>query len=225
MANFKTVKLAGNRALEELQVCRAAYRISGEYPFLIGNADDLELVQEAAESNDCDFDEIIRHSMNLDLENWLGERREEAAEYEFSMEETQGDWPGEVDEKGAIGLHKDILTGEIKPEVFLGLAKIAEPWQLPAALSYGGWNECPEAETHCAFFRKWQAEFGAEIVGMSGDVVECVVKNPPQTKEAAMDLAWQQYWYCSDIVEQGCGSVSNLGATLINSDYWYFWWD
>ena len=28
-----------------------------------------------------------------------------------------------------------------------------------------------------------------------------------------------------DIVEQGCGSVSYLAATLINSPYWYFWWD
>ncbi|MBL8817724.1 MAG: DUF4253 domain-containing protein [Planctomyces sp.] len=28
-----------------------------------------------------------------------------------------------------------------------------------------------------------------------------------------------------DIVEQGCESISNLAATLVNSGYWYFWWD
>jgi hypothetical protein len=27
------------------------------------------------------------------------------------------------------------------------------------------------------------------------------------------------------IVDQGVGDVSTLAATLINSKYWYFWWD
>jgi hypothetical protein len=40
-----------------------------------------------------------------------------------------------------------------------------------------------------------------------------------------MALAWEQYWYCLDIVDQGVGSVSALAATLLNSTYWYFWWD
>jgi hypothetical protein len=38
-------------------------------------------------------------------------------------------------------------------------------------------------------------------------------------------LAREQYLYCSDIVWQGVGSVSNLSKTLLNSNYWYFWWD
>ncbi|MBI5726174.1 MAG: DUF4253 domain-containing protein [Planctomycetes bacterium] len=96
---------------------------------------------------------------------------------------------------------------------------------MPAFLKCGAWNECPEAAVHCAFHREWQAEFGAEITGMSGDIVECTVANPPLNKEVAIKLAWQQYWYCADIVGQGCESISNLAATLLNSPYWYFWWD
>lgn len=42
----------------------------------------------------------------------------------------------------------------------------------------------------------------AEITGMSGDVVECVVKNPPITQKAATVLAWQQYRRRADIVHQ-----------------------
>jgi hypothetical protein len=26
-------------------------------------------------------------------------------------------------------------------------------------------------------------------------------------------------------VAQGCNSISNLGATILNSPYWFFWWD
>jgi hypothetical protein len=92
-------------------------------------------------------------------------------------------------------------------------------------LKYGAWNECPGPEVHCAFHREWQERFGAEITGMSDDVVECAVKNPPIDRKAAVVLAWEQYWYCSDIVDQECESVSKLAATLINSPYWYFWWD
>jgi hypothetical protein len=87
-----------------------------------------------------------------------------------------GEWPGEVADKGSIGLHKDVLSGKTKPEVYLGLAKIERPWHLPAVLKYGAWNECPEPEIHGAFHRQWQERHGAEITGMSGDVVECAVE-------------------------------------------------
>jgi hypothetical protein len=66
---------------------------------------------------------------------------------------------------------------------------------------------------------------GAEIAGVSGDVIECIVANPPRDKEQSMNLAWEQYLYCQDIVVQGRETISNLAATLLNSPYWYFWWD
>ncbi len=223
--SFTTAKITGADAIAELEARRASFRETGEYPFLIGDTEELERVKEAAEFNDQSFDDIIRGASEVDLQKWMAERRAEAEEYEFSPEDTLGTWPGEVAEKGSVSLHRDVLTGKIKPEVFLGNALIKEPWHLPAVLKYGAWNDCPESEVHCAFFRKWQTEFGAQIVGMSGDVVECVVTNPPLDEATAIELAWQQYWYCPDIVEQGCGSVSNLAATLLNSPYWYFWWD
>lgn len=223
--SFTTLKVPGPAAIETLESRRHAYPQSGEYPFLIGDANELERVREAAEYNKQDVEELVRESLSLDLSSWLGERREEAEEYEFSEDDALGEWPGEVSEKGSISLHFDVLSRKIKKEVFLGLARIEQPWQLPAVLKYGAWNDCPSPEVHCAFHRKWQSEFGAEIVGVSGDIIECAVKNPPRDKAAAIELAWQQYWYCADIVEQGCETVSNLAATLINSRYWYFWWD
>lgn len=60
---------------------------------------------------------------------------------------------------------------------------------------------------------------------MSGDVIECAVRNPPADQQAATDLAYEQYCYCGDIVEQGCGSVMNLAANRQYSPYWYSWWN
>jgi hypothetical protein len=219
------LKIAGVDAIRILDEHRSRYPATGLYPFLIGDADELDQIQEAAEFNEQDPAAIVAASLNVSIADWIAGRKKEAEEYEFNPDESLGEWPGDISDKGSIGLHKDVLSGEIKPEVYLGLAKIESPWRLPAALRYGAWNDCPEPEVHCAFHREWQERFGAEITGMSGDVVECVVASPPTDRETAIALAWEQFWYCTDIVEQGCGSISALAATLLNSPYWYFWWD
>ena len=43
---------------------------------------------------------------------------------------------------------------------------------------------------------------------MSSDVIECKVANPPRDREAAVALAWEQFWYWEDIVYQGCETVN-----------------
>jgi hypothetical protein len=223
--DFTSLTIPGTDAIRLLHEHRSRYPVTGQYPFLIGDAEELERMRETAEFNEQNPATIIQSSFGIYIAEWIAERRKQAEEYEFSPDETLGEWPGEIHEKGSIGLHKDVLSGRIKPQVYLGLAKIEQPWHLPAILKYGAWNDCPEAEVHCAFHREWHERLGAEITGMSGDVVECTVKNPPTDRQSATILAWEQYWYCADIVEQGCGSVSKLAATLINSSYWYFWWD
>lgn len=223
--DFKSVKVVGADALKLLAEHRSRYPSTGDYPFLIGDGEELERIEEASELNQHDPEANIRRSSEINRVQWIAKKRQEAEHYGFSAKDTLGEWPDEITEKGSILLHKDILTGKIKPEIYLGLAPIRKPWHLPAMLRYGGWNDCPFAEVHCAFHHQWFERFGAEITGMSGDVVECTVANPPRDREKATALAWEQYWYCTDIVDQGCESVSNLAATLINSHYWYFWWD
>ncbi len=222
---FATMKVAGADAIRTLEDYRSRYPSTGQYPFLIGDEEELDRIEEAAGFSERDPAAIIQASSDVSIANWIAARRNEAEEDELLSDDAFGEWPGEILAKGSISLHKDILTGEIKPEIYLGLAPIEKPWQLPAIVKYGAWNECPESEVHCAFHREWYAEFGAEITGISGDVVECMVARPPTSRKVAERLAWEQFWYCADIVEQGCGSVANLAATLLNSPYWYFWWD
>jgi hypothetical protein len=107
----------------------------------------------------------------------------------------------------------------------MGLVPTTTPWEVPAFLRMGGWNSCPDAAVHCAIHRYWQSQFGAVIVAATADVVEMDVSRPPGTREAAMELAKQQYNYCSDIVDQGTETLSLLAASLLNGAAWYFWWD
>jgi hypothetical protein len=222
---FDTLEIPGRKAVEILHAHRAEFGRTGVYPFLIGNADELSRLSEAGECDDRTPSEIIDMSHRVSVAHWIEERRDEAAEYEFDRAATEGLWPGEIAAKGEILIHRDVLSQRIHPVVYLGLARIESPWHLPAVTKNGSWNACPDPEAHCAFFRHWEKDYGAEIVTLSGDVIECLVSRPPTSREAAMELAWQQYWYCSDVVEQGVETVANLAATVLNSNYWYFWWD
>ncbi len=222
---FTSLKIRGSDAIRSLEELRYRFTTTGEYPFLIGDADELERIKELPDFNLGTSSSLIHASAEIRIEDWIAKKRKEADEDELSPEEFLGEWPGEILEKGSIRIHKDIGTDEFLPDVYIGLAKLEQPWQLPAVLRYGAWNDCPHPEVHAAFHRRWQERYGAEIVSMSGDVVECTVRNPPRDQAAAMALAMDQYWYCMDIVHQGCESVSNLAATLMNSDYWFFWWD
>jgi hypothetical protein len=96
---------------------------------------------------------------------------------------------------------------------------------IPAYLNWGNWNGCPAPEYHIAALRPWRDPFGAELIGLSHDVMNIRVKRRPETRNAALDLAREQYVYCSDIVDQGVETLSALAAVLMQSDWWYFWWD
>ncbi|WP_417374963.1 DUF4253 domain-containing protein [Gimesia maris] len=222
---FTSIQVHGTEAVERLNELREQFAKTGKYPFLIGPHQDRETMIKSAEFNRQSPEEILRDSQKIDLEEWVAERRAEVEEYGDSPYEDLGEWPGEIHDKGSLILHKNAVTGNFLPEVFIGLAEVETSWQLPAVLKFGGWNDCPDAEVQCAFHRKWQAEFGAEICSVGGGVIECTVNQPPQDQQSAMQLAWEQYWYCADIVDQGCETISNLGATLLKSPYWFFWWD
>jgi hypothetical protein len=96
---------------------------------------------------------------------------------------------------------------------------------VPAHLKWGGWNGCPAPEFHVAALRSWRGRFGAELIGLGPDVMNLKIARRPETPEAALSLAREQYLYCPDIVDQGTGKVEDLASTLLQEDWWYFWWD
>src|SRR5262249_5046813 len=111
------------------------------------------------------------------------------------------------------------------PKVHIAIIPTDDWTTIPAYLNWGGWNACPHPEYHIAALRSWRDRFGAELVGLSFDVMNLRVARRPATREAALELAREQYFYCGDIVDQGTGTLSRLAATLMTDDWWFFWWD
>lgn len=92
------------------------------------------------------------------------------------------------------------------------------PFQLPIAVGFGGFNNCPFPEEHAVFLAEWQGAYGAIPKLMSRDAVELHVPNPPKAKEATQ-LAWSQSIYC--------GETDRLEEVLAGclASSWFFWWD
>ena len=223
--SIEHVECDGAAALARLEELRGRYPSTKKYPFLIGGERQLEMLLEVMEYEEREPAAIVAESLSIDVPAWFEERKAEFWEGDRVEDDVAGEWRGEAEEKDGVKAHLDIVTGAIKPVVYIGLATVGEPWMLPAAVKYGGWNVCPDAAVQCAVMRYWKERHDAEIVSIAGDVIECVVRRPPQTAEDSIALAWEQYWYCNDIVDQGTGTVANLAAGLMNSNYWFFWWD
>lgn len=132
--------------------------------------------------------------------------------------------PAEVADREPLG-HLDPLSGQPLPRVALCKVPAQHSWQVPCHLMLGNWNACPSPAEMAAVLRYWEQKYGARVVSATHDTLEMRVARPPQTREAALALAQQQYLFCDDLVNQGTGDVENLAKGLLYSPTWYFWWD
>jgi hypothetical protein len=220
--NFEAASCPGELALQHLEDLRAEGRRAGFTAILLGGEDDAEGLAENRELSNTPTAEYLRLAAGVDVESWLQQR---VADDPECFETGLGTWPREVPAAGSISAHLEVLSR--KPKLAAYLAKIPTPrnWEVPAYIGMGGWNACPDSAVLTAFAKHWHERYGAEVVSITHDVMEFTVASPPTTREAALELAKVQYAFCSDIVDQGVGDISRLAATLLNSNYWYFWWD
>jgi hypothetical protein len=166
---------------------------------------------------------FLARAETLTPEAVLTSRREGEGESYDQVEE--GEWPSTPPGIQTLVAPTDILTHRPKKIIWIAKVPAARSYEVPAWLKLGDWNECPPADQHVTVHRHWHEKYGANIISATGDIIECTVERPPNTRDEAIALAREQFIYCEDIVYQGCGTIMNLAATLKDADTWYFWWD
>ncbi|WP_316572237.1 DUF4253 domain-containing protein [Neobacillus sp. YIM B06451] len=164
-------------------------------------------------------DSIIEKAKDIDAKDLLKRMLDEVMPLEEDYDIT-----GEFSIEDQIGHFLSIEKG-INKKIIIAKIPTSKPWEVAAWVPMGGFNECPMPEEQVAIFQHWFEKYGAIPALVDVDVWELVVKNPPKTQEESVELAWEQFGFCSDIVWQGVGTVNALAGTLINSSTWYFWWD
>ncbi len=136
----------------------------------------------------------------------------------------EGDEEMDFSNVGKVSLNlQEILSGKTA-ECVLAKIPVDEPWKVFAYVPFGGWNECPSPKIMMAITKRWYESYGAVPAVISHDTLQMTVK-PVSDEEKALELAAQQFAFCSDIVFQGIGFIKPLAKLLQNSSVWGFWWD
>jgi hypothetical protein len=226
---------------------------SGYWPVILGGPEEMgRVAEQVADKTWGTTAELIEKSLAVSgeqvladaFEQFLSDRREDldyareqgddkrAAALEAALASDdpfrcmpRGKWPRRVSPRRRYFTPHDHNTTEHLPEVFIALVPTKISWQVPIYLNFGGFNECPSPDDIASVLRYWEESYGAQLACLTHDVLEMNVFQPPETREAAMALAREQYLIDRDIVEQGTQTIEGLAAELIHSEHWFFWWD
>lgn len=153
------------------------------------------------------------------------EKKELDGEVYFGLEEREGSWEVAIKRDRSrhnpeFHAHKDNRQRPME-HVLMAEIEVENPWDVLAHFEYRVWYESLYLKEQCAMWRSWYEQYDAHVVSTTHEYLEAKVLKPPTTKEQAMELAWQHYYYCSDIVD----IIADHAVSLLNSEYWYFWWD
>jgi len=210
---YELIRVKGAEAVAKCLSWRKEWRGSFT-PVILGTKDDFTLLTDVWDETETAPEQVMQRSKSVDLQKWFAQRIED--------EEM---WHTKTAAESDFQKIHDTLSGKVHPWVYVAKIPTAIPYEVPAYLKLGGWNACPGAEEHVAVWRYWQEKYGAEILCVTGAVIEATVTRPPLEKDECYVLAREQFSYCEDIVTQGVGSIDALADILRGGKSWYFWWD
>ena len=219
---FPVKSVRGERVEEEILRMRQDAAGSNTVPVIIGDRESALRLLDVWD-DPFDHEAVLAAAAEFSVKTWLARRREEDGEMsdDESLMEIH---PGGTAPMTQLTVGYD-FNGKANPEIFIATLPTDDPCAIPVLLRFGNWNACPAPEEHMGMALYWAERYGAEIATVTSDVVEYTVTRPPQSDAEALELAWEQYLYCADIVDQGVGSVATLAQALRHSTRWYFWWD
>lgn len=221
MESIELIAVSGADALAERRRLRSRFESTGLYPVLLGDESDRRRLEESIVVPGS-LREILDEAATVVFPDWFLERLNDDLEPKPGEIET---WVEDAGDEMGVVTHLNVDSGLPKNQVLIGLVPLDDPADLFAAIRWGGWNDCPWPAEHVAVHRHWAQRFGSEVIAITGDVVECEVERPPIERRDALRLAKEQIAYCESIIENGTLTLPSLAAGLVESRYWYFWWD
>lgn len=73
-----------------------------------------------------------------------------------------------------------------------------------------------------AKIKEWDGQTGLIITGAGPDWIQAnFIKQPENMRNFAKEV----YKFCQDVVEQGAGTIDNLGTEMARTNVLYLWWD
>ncbi|MFN4096922.1 MAG: DUF4253 domain-containing protein, partial [Sphingomonas sp.] len=235
---FRRVTVTGADALKEWERLRA---LGEGWPVVIGGDEALDRIAEQFSLDDSSVfpqptsapaprspQAILSAASGVKLPGALETlwREEYGGDADDEAMPAIGKWPAPTAALDpGFTIARDIMTGKPLARVHILVLPTRDSAEVPAYLRWGGWNACPMPEIHVAVLRDWNRRYGVELVGIDGDTINLRATRRPASRDEALALAREQFFYCPDIVYQGTDTLAPLAAGLMASDWWFFWWD
>jgi hypothetical protein len=97
-------------------------------------------------------------------------------------------------------------------------------WEVPALLAWTGAEQYHlDGPDHLSVLHYWHEVYGAELVALGLERLECLVERPPGDARGAFELAVQHYAYCPALMDNLAPAMGALAATLFGR-HWLFDW-
>jgi hypothetical protein len=134
-----------------------------------------------------------------------------------------GPWPDRVEAMTTLPVLMDLRTGSPRDTVHVATIPTRDNTAIPAFLNFGGWNACPYPHVFVSALRKWNQDWGAELVAITSDTMDIRFPHKPATRAAALELYLEMVALHSDTLMDG--DPAQFAAEAMVSEYWQFWWD
>ena len=118
----------------------------------------------------------------------------------------------------------DAVRAVAGERVHLGLVPARSGAEVPALLAWSGAerDDLGGAE-HLSVLSFWHDAYGADVVALGLERLECLVERPPADARSAFELAVQHYAYCPALMDNLAPAMGALAATLFGR-HWIFDW-
>jgi hypothetical protein len=214
----------GRDALATWSQLRDLLGSTGRWPVIVGEPDVARDVVAGPSVNGLPAGEVLAAFAEMrPWSQWYSERT--AYVYTAYGDLSTGEDVIPQGEPFGFSTPLDLTTREPLEAVSIALVPTVTPWEVPAYLTWGGWNDCPYPDAHMLTWQHWHQVYGAEVVAMTSDIVEMRVGRPPTSTDGALTLAREHYAYAPDIAAQSLGSVEAHAGLLMGQAGWFFWWD
>ncbi len=241
--NIRRAQLPADRLLPTLQQLRDSALQTGWWPVLVGRPEQSEYVR-----GQCFLEveparpvaDVLAEANAIDPTDWFKGREERwrdlcgqyprLQQHFEELTQTANQWPKDTNPP-AKRLSEDSCVKhwtDDGPEVVL-LVPCSEPWEVPAHLNFGNWNDCPHPAEHSAIWRYWHERWGATILAVGESPLCGIASCLPAERIEAIELAWQHFFYDNDVMNLDdaftAKTIPALAQIRMTYPVWMFWWD
>lgn len=116
-------------------------------------------------------------------------------------------------------------TGQPWPEVILLFVRAGAAWQIPHAVGWGGFNDCPHPSELSLALWSWQKRFNALPAALGESSLELFLQKPLSTADDVAAVAEEMAIIAPDLVWQGTETAQNLAQEIAGRHIWFLWWN